>query len=143
MSSPRLADAVRVLARLSRLLHRADSGLSLPQYRLLSAIDAGSERSSCLAARLAVTKPTVTALVDNLVAAGNLTRCPDPTDGRACRLRVTEAGRAALHHANEVFTERLAPVVAQVSDPEALVGLLTELGDVLDRRTGRGPKVVA
>jgi long-chain acyl-CoA synthetase len=59
------------LARLSRVLENHGPGdLSLSQYRVLGLLSSGHERAGDLAARLAVTKPTLTALVDGLVERG-------------------------------------------------------------------------
>jgi DNA-binding MarR family transcriptional regulator len=55
-------DALRILARLSRVMGSADSGLTVPQYRTLCALSEGGERSARLAERLAVRKPTLTAV---------------------------------------------------------------------------------
>jgi DNA-binding MarR family transcriptional regulator len=61
--------AVRTLARLSRVLEAADAGLTVPQYRMLSALSVGGLRAARLAERLAIRKPTATALADGLDAA--------------------------------------------------------------------------
>ena len=85
-----------MLARLYRLIERVESGLTLPQYRVLSALDQGGVRSAHLAERLAVRGPTLTAIADGLVAAGYATRESEPGDRRVVRLHATDAGRAAL-----------------------------------------------
>jgi DNA-binding MarR family transcriptional regulator len=59
--------AVRTLTRLGRMLESALGDLSLPQYRVLAAVNGGRERASHLATGLAVAKPTVPAAVDGLV----------------------------------------------------------------------------
>ncbi len=66
----RARDAVRALARASRVLERASSELSLAHYRVLSAIASGDERGSRIAARLALGKPTVSAAVESLCQRG-------------------------------------------------------------------------
>ncbi|MBN1529963.1 MAG: winged helix-turn-helix transcriptional regulator [Thermoleophilaceae bacterium] len=56
--------------------------------------DAGS-RITELAERAQVTKPTVVYLVNDLEAMGYVERVPDPGDGRAKLVRLTEHGLAA------------------------------------------------
>jgi DNA-binding MarR family transcriptional regulator len=125
---------VRVLARLCRLLENTDSGLSLPQYRMLVRLSAGGERSARLADALRVRKPTVTALADGLVAAGLAARIRDPDDRRVVRLALTDAGRTALAKADRAYADRLAPVLAELTDPDRFVDDLIEIEEVLDAR---------
>ena len=66
----RAARAVMIVLRLFRALERVDSDLTPQQYRILKLAGAGGERSARLAERLAVAKPTLTAIADGLVAAG-------------------------------------------------------------------------
>ena len=82
------------IARLCRVLeNHGTSDLSLPQYRVLGLLSAGDERATQLAARLAVTKPTLTALIDGLVERGFVVRETTDGDRRAVRLSITDAGR--------------------------------------------------
>lgn len=126
--------AVRVLARLHRLLESVDSGLTLPQYRVLAAIAQGGVRSANLAERLAVRKPTLTAIADGLVAAGYATREGEPGDRRVVRLRATEAGHAALDHADECLLARLDPLLDEIGHPHRFVADLLSVGAALDER---------
>ncbi len=86
--------AARTIALLARTLERAAGDLSLPQYRVLALVAAGDERATHLAGRLAITKPSVSAVVDGLVERGYLAREPVADDRRAVRLCVTKAGAA-------------------------------------------------
>jgi DNA-binding MarR family transcriptional regulator len=126
--------AVRVLARLSRVLESADAGLTVPQYRMLSALSEGGQRSARLAERLAVRKPTVTALADGLIAAGYVARESEEGDRRIVRLSLTEAGQDALERADAAYLARLEPLLAEVPDPERFVGDLLAVGAALDAR---------
>jgi DNA-binding MarR family transcriptional regulator len=134
----RVRDALRALARLSRVLESADSGLTVPQFRMLCALGEGGERSARLAERLAVRKPTVTALADGLIAAGYAARESEPGDRRIVRLSLTDAGRAALERADAAYLARLQPLLAEVPDPERLIGGLLAIGDALDARFREG-----
>ncbi len=84
--------AVLAIMRVARALERVDAGLSPQQYRILKLAGAGGERSARLAERLAVAKPTLTAIADSLVAAGLARREAEPGDRRVVRLQLTEAG---------------------------------------------------
>lgn len=135
----RVVDAVRVLVRLRRSLERVDTGLSLPQYQLLSMVRSGGERSARLADKLAVRKPTLTAAADALVAAGLLEREADPGDRRVVRVRITEAGLAAVRSAEEQLAAALAPLFADASahldgGGESLLDAFDALDGALNRR---------
>ena len=125
--------AVRVLARVGRILAQTPAELPLAQFRLLALVASGERRASRLASRLPVAKPTVTAAVDALVAAGSLVRERDPSDSRVVTLAITPRGRAALNATGDALAARLLPHITAVSDPERLLGLLVELGDAIDR----------
>lgn len=126
--------AVRVLAHLHRMLESAEAGLTIPQYRMLAVLSEGGERSARVAQKLAVRKPTLTALADGLIAVGYAERESEPGDRRIVRLTLTDAGRAALARADEAYLARLAPVLAELREPDRLVGDLLEVGEVLAAR---------
>jgi DNA-binding MarR family transcriptional regulator len=103
--------AVLALMRLSRALDRVDAGLSPQQYRILKLAGAGGERSARLAERLAVAKPTLTAIADSLVAAGLARRAAEPGDRRVVRLHLTDAGTAAVAVADAAYGQWLSQVL--------------------------------
>jgi DNA-binding MarR family transcriptional regulator len=125
--------AVRTLARLSRLLEHAGTGLSLPQYRVLAMISEGDERATALAGRLSLAKPTITAAVDGLVERGLAARAVVAGDRRAVNIQITAAGRSALAEAEDRMAERIDPVIERCDDPAAVRRSLEELGVALDR----------
>lgn len=129
-----LERAVRVLVRLSRMLERTDTGLSLAQFRILELVSRGTERSTQIAGKLATSKPAVTVVVDGLVGAGLLIRSSHAGDRRVIRLALTPAGRDALARAEAAYHDRLAPLLDEISDPDALVSLLAEVDDAMDAR---------
>jgi len=129
--------ALRALARLHRVLEATDSGLTLPQYRMLTALSEGGERSARLAERLTIRKPTVTALADGLIAAGYAERSSEPGDRRIVRLHITDDGRTALERAEQAYGERLAAVLDEVPDRQRCVQALIAIGEGLDRRVRR------
>lgn len=130
----RVRAAVMVLLRLRRVLEHADIELTLPQYHLLAMVGTGGERSAHLADKLAVRRPTVTASADALVAAGLLEREAEAGDRRVVRLRITEAGQAALERSEAELAGAVGPLIAESGDPERLLDLLDAVGTALNRR---------
>ncbi|SFG88061.1 DNA-binding transcriptional regulator, MarR family [Actinopolymorpha cephalotaxi] len=128
---------MRAVVRLARLLERADAGLSLAQFRILELVSRGTERSTHIATRLATSKPAITVVVDGLVAAGLLTRRGEPGDRRVVRLALTDEGRQALARAETAYGDRLRPLLAEISAPDALLGQLAEVDDAMDARWAR------
>ncbi|MHB1533448.1 MAG: MarR family winged helix-turn-helix transcriptional regulator [Acidimicrobiales bacterium] len=101
--------AVRVVARLSRLVERglASVDLTLSQYRVLGLLAGGSVGASTLADRLAVSRPSVTGVVDGLVARGLVQRASQPGDRRQVVHTLTPEGRALLAGADCAAAARL------------------------------------
>lgn len=125
-------DAIRRLVRLARVVERADVGLSLAQYRVLTLVSSGDDRAGRLAARLSVAPPTLTAIVDGLACAGYVLRAGDAQDRRVVSLAITPAGQAALDRADAAFRERLTPLLSGVSDPPAFAAMLAEIDAMID-----------
>jgi DNA-binding MarR family transcriptional regulator len=123
------------IARLTRVLeNHGTTDLSLPQYRVLGLLSSGHERAGDLAARLAVTKPTLTALVDGLVERGYVVRETPSGDRRAVRVSITDAGRAAAERAGQGFRRVLDEVLGHCADPDAVLVALDQLRVALDAR---------
>lgn len=97
----------------------AELDLSLPQYRLLSYLNLGETQPSQLAPRLGVTRPSITALVDGLVARGYVERRPDAEDRRRVRHRMTTAGREALGGADRAIEARLEHIASYLPARDA------------------------
>jgi len=124
-----------IVARLHRLLeHTPDAELTIPQYRLLGLLAAGDERSGMLARRLAVSKPTVTALVDGLVERGYAERLADADDRRSVTVSITSAGRVAVDATGAVLRAALDDVVGGCDEPAAVYAAIADLGRALDAR---------
>ena len=132
MSPPSGVEAVRALARLSRLLERVSGELSPAHYRVLSAVAAGDERASRVAARLALGKPTVSASVDALCRRGLLAREDAADDQRAVTLRLTAAGAALLREVEAAMTARLDEVLARTGRADQVTAALVAVGAALD-----------
>jgi DNA-binding MarR family transcriptional regulator len=75
------------------LRREAPVALSLGSITALgTVVNEGPIRVGDLAATEGVRAPTMTRIVDGLVADGLAERVPDPGDGRACLVRATSAG---------------------------------------------------
>src|SRR5262245_58101226 len=134
---PDLARAVRALALSARALERAAAArdLTLAQFRVLALIAAGDERSSLLADRLAVAKPTITAVVDGLVERGYVLREAVAGDRRSIRVAVTPNGAAALIAAQDEMSDALERIFAHAREREAVIAALVDLDDALALRS--------
>jgi DNA-binding MarR family transcriptional regulator len=121
-------EAVRAVARMSRILERACGELSMPHYRVLAAVAGGDERASRVARRLALGKPAISVSVDALCRRGLLTREDVAGDQRAVTLRLTPEGTAALHAAEKAMGERLDAVLAHTRRPAETSAALGRLG---------------
>ncbi|HEX3592620.1 MAG TPA: MarR family transcriptional regulator [Pseudonocardiaceae bacterium] len=87
---------VLALHRLVRSLRRP-SGLHPTQLLVLAQlVEAGPQRIGELAARVPCSQPTATTVANGLEVDGLVRRVRDTSDGRAIRLQITEAGRAAV-----------------------------------------------
>jgi len=136
--SPVTVEGARALARLAKSAEMALGGveLSLPQYRVLiflSEHDAAA--ASALASRLDVTRPTITAIVDGLVARGFVERRPAQDDRRRVEHHLTRAGERILAEGDQAIIARLAGVAAHLEPAEitqAAAGL-ERWGDGLNR----------
>jgi len=122
-----LLAAIDATLWLARNLERISAPLTTSQFRIMRRAAAGGERSARLAERLAVRKPTLTAIADGLVSAGLLLREADPSDRRAIRLELTPAGRKALDETERVYAERFAELLGDTDEPDELLRLLVDL----------------
>jgi DNA-binding MarR family transcriptional regulator len=124
----------RVLARLARQVELALTSidLTLPQYRVLGILDAGPEASSVLAEKLAVSRPSVTGVVDGLVARGLARRDHDTTDRRRIGIELTDDGRHLLTQADAEVERRLDELAAHLDDPESAFAGLAPWRQALD-----------
>jgi DNA-binding MarR family transcriptional regulator len=125
-------EAVRSLARASRVLERASGELSLAHYRVLSAIASGDERASRVASRLTVGRPTVSAAVDSLCRRGLLERWEVRDDQRATTLRLTAEGVGLLARVESEMIKRIDELGARTPDSGQLLESLVWLGKAID-----------
>ena len=131
---PTAQAAVLTVMRLFRAMERVDTGMTPQQYRILKLAGVGGERSTRLAERLAVAKPTLTAIADSLVAAGYARRETEAGDRRVVRLRLTPTGRAALERADAAYADWLGALLGETSDPAGVLIALRDLDAAMDER---------
>ena len=125
-------EAVRALARATRVLERASGELSLAHYRVLAAIASGDERASRVANRLAIGKPTVSAAVEALAQRGLLLRSAVDGDQRVAVLHLTTEGQAVLARVEAEMIRRIDELCARTPDPGRLMESLVWLGAAID-----------
>jgi DNA-binding MarR family transcriptional regulator len=115
-------DALRMVVSLHRLLRslRRDGGSRhIPPTQIIVIallMEFGPLRVGELAERVPCSQPTATTSVAGLESGGYVCREPDPTDGRATRILVTDAGREAInsvaHSQAALLIERLRALPA-------------------------------
>jgi long-chain acyl-CoA synthetase len=122
---PVLGTYGRVAAWLSKRVEvaLAQVELTLPQYRVLGILAEGSAAASGLADRLAVRRPSITALVDGLVARGFVDRRQEDTDRRRVELRLTPEGVTTLARADAAVDEYLVAIAGHLPDKEEAMAL--------------------
>ena len=110
----------RVAARLARQVDvgLAQVDLSLPQYRILMFLAEGAVAASALADNLAVSRPSVTAVVDGLVSRGLVERRHDEGDRRRVGHTLTSEGRRVLEQADAAVDARLAEISRFLTDEQ-------------------------
>lgn len=98
---------------------------------LLNKSETGSMSPAGLAESCAVTRATVTGLLDTLEAAELVRRDPDPIDRRGLVVTLTEKGRA---HLNKMFPDHYGRIAAVMSplnevERETLIALLKKMSE--------------
>jgi DNA-binding MarR family transcriptional regulator len=91
-------------------------------FTTLSVLDTLTSRGPTRLTKLAkteqISQPGLTQLVTRLEQDGLVERRPDPTDGRATLVHITEAGRQVGKSRLEDRTRRLLPLVARLTPEE-------------------------
>jgi long-chain acyl-CoA synthetase len=141
----RLFNPGRAAAWLAKQVELGLAGvdLSLSQYRILGVLAEGSAMSSSLAERLAVRPPSITAVIDGLVARGLVARTHSEDDRRRIALELTTEGRSLLESADRAVRDRLEHIASGLGPKAAAKAIesLTLWQDALyahwAARTGR------
>jgi DNA-binding MarR family transcriptional regulator len=122
--------AIHLLRSLAAVDRQA--GLTPARLSALSVIVfAGPRQLGELASAEGVAGPTMTRIVDGLVAAGLAERRPDPGDGRAAVIAATPAGEDLMRAAADRRISAIASAIAEL--PAADRRRLTASAGLLDR----------
>jgi DNA-binding MarR family transcriptional regulator len=97
---------VRIRAELYALSDASFPGLRTRHYRMLAMLPPGGERLTRLAGVSGLTKQALAQALEPLQAGGYVEVVPDPSDGRARLVRLTDRGRQA----NDAVRSHLAAV---------------------------------
>jgi DNA-binding MarR family transcriptional regulator len=105
---------------LGRLLEYAlaEADISATQYRILYYLHLGHTIQSDLAFQLAVSKQSVTRIVDTLVDRRYLTRRVDPIDRRQVIHAITAKGERALARTDQILEKYLMFILQDLDDAE-------------------------
>ncbi|MFG6503336.1 MarR family winged helix-turn-helix transcriptional regulator [Microbacterium sp. P05] len=99
----------------------ADTGLSQAEYDVLLTVTRSEEMTARLrdvTANMLISQPSVSRLVDRMVARGLLAKCPDPDDGRGTLVRSTEQGTATFRRIATAHGASIAERMSRLSDVE-------------------------
>jgi DNA-binding MarR family transcriptional regulator len=117
------------LIRTGSGLHRRTTAAGVPVLGVLRRC--GPLRTTAIAAEFGLDPSTVSRQVDALVQSGHVEKVPDPADGRAALVQLTEQGQAELAAHVEDITAALGGVLDRWSmdDLRTLTALLGRLND--------------
>lgn len=110
----------------------ADGELSAAQLSTLKMVQDDGIRVGDIARNLGVKVPSATEQIIKLERAGLVRRDPDPDDSRGVRVRLTEAGRAAVASANARRNASMATILGSLpaGDRAALAAALPVIGRI-------------
>ncbi|MBD2867417.1 MarR family winged helix-turn-helix transcriptional regulator [Paenibacillus arenilitoris] len=116
-------------------------GLKASELRVLVGMKTGSDRSgsamtvSEISKALQVTSPTVTQMVNSLIASGYVERSSIPKDRRISEVRLTERGDQLAQKAAERYRDLFMGMIDHLGKErsDALVGLLNDVFRFLER----------
>ncbi|HMS37626.1 MAG TPA: MarR family winged helix-turn-helix transcriptional regulator [Arachnia sp.] len=108
------------------------------QYALLGTLAREPRRASDLTCQTGLDQSTMSRRLSQLCDAGLAERTPDPSDGRAHLLRVTEAGARAVDEERSRRVRVVTDALTDWTDADRadLVRLLAQLNSTLEPRLG-------
>lgn len=124
----------RVIGLWWLLTRELPSDLSRTAASVLGTLRAeGPQRVTVLAERESIAQPSMSQLLQRLERRGLVERQPDPADGRACRLAITEAGDDALRGRSAARADWLDERLKDLSEDEraALARAISALDAVI------------
>ncbi len=98
-----------------------EDDLSSAEYDVLLTVTRCDEHTARLrdvTANMLISQPSVSRLVDRMVARGLVAKCPDPADGRGAILRATEKGASTFRRLATVHGRTIAERMSVLSDDE-------------------------
>lgn len=109
-------ELIRSASRITRISNRLPGiDYSSIAWRVLSDLErTGPERVSVLAEQQRVAQPSMTTLVHRLESEAWVTRTPDPTDGRAALVSITDRGVQALTRYRKSVAALITPHLAEL-----------------------------
>ena len=122
----------RVLGERARAVHPE---LQTPTYLMLSWLDVhGPVRATAIAEAMGIDKGAISRQVQHLLELGMLDRSPDPDDGRATLLSVTDDARSRLRVVGQATRRWLDDKLGDLPDADLadFVGLLGRYNAALD-----------
>ncbi|GHF15760.1 transcriptional regulator [Streptomyces spiralis] len=139
LSEPSSPDLAHLLSHAERRLGRrlavvlAEEGCSVEEWRVLSAVaDGQGHPMSEIADHALMPAPTLTKLVDRMVAGNLVYRRPDPDDRRRVLLHLTARGRILQQRAAHRVHSDQTRLLDAVGDQGKLAQLLPLLAAAVD-----------
>ncbi|MEZ2389364.1 MarR family winged helix-turn-helix transcriptional regulator [bacterium RCC_150] len=123
-------DLQRVLRCIVATSLAKDGDVGFALQGVLRFIGEGESRATKLASRLGVSAPVLSRHIAELEDLGLVIRRPDPADGRAQLVALSEAGMQKVHDFEEQRSLNLRAYLAEWSEEDAL-----EAGQVLEKLT--------
>ncbi|MBC6495289.1 MULTISPECIES: MarR family winged helix-turn-helix transcriptional regulator [unclassified Microbacterium] len=112
-----------------------DTDLGQAEYDVLLTVTRSpgmSARLRDVTANMLISQPSVSRLVDRMVASGLVSKCPDPDDGRGALIRATDAGVRQFRSVATVHGRSIAERMSRLDDAE-----LKTLRDLAEKLRGR------
>lgn len=106
------------------------AGVPIEQYRILEALTERNGRAMGeLAGLVFVDSPTLTKIIDRMVAKAEVYRAPDPNDRRKVLIFISDKGADTLKHLRELLAEPENQLASRLeaSDADQLCSLLENL----------------
>ncbi|MDD5172449.1 MAG: MarR family transcriptional regulator [Candidatus ainarchaeum sp.] len=88
------------------------------QYMILGLLKQGAMPMSELGRHMGRSKPSMTAIVDDLIGEGLARRLPDKDDRRIIRIEMTEKGKKIMEERRKIARQAIRANLAQLSESE-------------------------
>lgn len=98
-----------------------EDDLTQAEYDVLLTVTRGDDHAARLrdvTANMLISQPSVSRLVDRMVARGLISKCPDPQDGRGAIVRATDIGLAAFRRVATTHGRSIAERMSVLTDAE-------------------------